>query len=412
MEVRMEGIAAIVLAGNKKIRRELRRKKRRGFYYRLRNPKLWLSSRERLENAITSSINRDDYIVGENKSLLYLHPDLIQQENINFLKRVLYFAGKTGDRVYRRNKEDLLHFLSEEGITPISLVVRALKGSNYIDSSRIVVVGPGNQIRRELGSRDIQDIIVVDQGNSLGENILKGAKELRNFGYDKDYTLMIGGDVPLVTSSSIDDLMACINDRGGEPDLFYGVGSRKEVGEFIKNNGIEHMGIVGPNHPKKGNLNKFGFPIIDDIPLFGKKDHQTHMMIGNVFLYRTRSINRKFIDRFYKLRKMAANPLTYPYLIWNFGSPLIRSLRWKMNVTDAEASFDQITGVQMKLFPVHPEVAMDMDSYSDLRRLSALHFHRTGGDRDLERDFKDYVKNKRKRARIMKKGKKGRKDRK
>ena len=397
MEVRMEKIAVIVLAGNKKIKKELRRKKRRSFYRRIKNPRLWITTRARIESSIASTINRDDYIVGENKSLLYLHPDLISQRNLNFLKTVLYFAGKTGDRVFRKNKEDLLHFLSKEGITSISLVIKALQGSRYIDQERIVVVGPKTQIEKEMRSRHIGGPIVVDQGDSLGENILRGTEKLRSSGYNKDYVLMMGGDVPLVTSSSVDDMFGWIEKRGGEPDIFYGIGSREEVGEFITEHGVDDMGKVGPNHPKKGNLNKFGFPLIDDVAIFEEEDHQVHMMIGNVFLYKTRSINRKFIDRFYRLRKMAANPFTYPYLIWHFGGPILRCIRWKMNVTATEATFTQVTGVEIKLFPVHPEVALDLDSYSDLRRLSALHFHRMGGSRDLERDFKKYVKSKKKR---------------
>ncbi|MEA3559976.1 MAG: hypothetical protein U9R75_12050, partial [Candidatus Thermoplasmatota archaeon] len=106
MDVRMEKIAAIVLAGNKKIKKELRRTKRKSFYHRIRDPRSWITTQARIENSIASTINRDDYIIGENKSLLYLHPDLISQRNLNFLKRVLYFAGKTGDRVFKKNKAD------------------------------------------------------------------------------------------------------------------------------------------------------------------------------------------------------------------------------------------------------------------------------------------------------------------
>ncbi|MFO8051990.1 MAG: hypothetical protein R6V01_09900 [Thermoplasmatota archaeon] len=388
----MEKIAAVVLAGNKKIRKELRRSKRKGFYFRLRNPRLWLSPREKLETSFASTINRDDYIVGENKSLLYLHPDLVSQKNLNFLKRVLYFAGKTGNRMFRNNKRDLLRFLSKEGITPLSLVIRALKGSKHVHRNRIVVVGPKKQIERELSFRGIRGVAVVEQGSSLGQNMLRGSKKLKSMGCSNDHILFMGGDVPLVTSSSIDDAIGWVERRNGAPDIFYGLGSREEVGDFISENGLESMGKVGPNYPRKGNLNKFGLPLVDDIPIFGKEDQRVHMMMGNLLLYRSKRISKGFIDRFYGLRKMLANPLTYPFLIIHFGGPLFKCLRWKMTLSEAEETFGEKTGVKIKACPVHPEVALDMDSYSDLRRLSALYFHRKGCASDLEMNFKEFVK--------------------
>src|SRR5210317_1862967 len=99
---RFSKLGVVILAGNAKIRKQIRRKKRRGFFLRLLRPRYWLASRMEFESRLSSKINRDDYIVGENKSLLYIHPDLISQKNVNFLKRVLYFAGKTGDRFYRK----------------------------------------------------------------------------------------------------------------------------------------------------------------------------------------------------------------------------------------------------------------------------------------------------------------------
>ena len=81
-----EGIGVIVLAGNTRIKRQIRRRKRRGFFFRVARPNLWTVDRKVLEAKLTSKINRDDYIVGENKSLLYLHPDLISSKNLNFLK--------------------------------------------------------------------------------------------------------------------------------------------------------------------------------------------------------------------------------------------------------------------------------------------------------------------------------------
>jgi hypothetical protein len=355
------------------------------------------------ESRLSSRINRDDYIVGENKSLLYLHPDLIPQKNVNFLKRVLYFAGKTGDRFYRKNKRDLLQYLSQDGKTAISMVLRTLMVTEQLDKERIVVVGPRNQLRREVRKQGLDGITIIEQGDSIGENILIGKEGLMGLGYGEDYFLVVGGDVPMISPGSILDFMGSARDRGGDPDLFYGLGSRQEMATFITEHDLDHMGKVGPNRPQKGNFNKFGFPLVDDIPIFSEKGDRTNLMIGNMFLYRTSSADRSFVDRFYSVRKMFANPLTLPYLAWNWAGPLYRASKWRLTVSEAEEIFKDRTGISLTVCPVHPEVALDMDSYSDLRRLSALQFHREGKPHDLEMDFKNYIKTKRKERKKLKK---------
>jgi hypothetical protein len=163
------------------------------------------------------------------------------------------------------------------------------------------------------------------------------------------------------------------------------------------------MGKVGPNHPKKGNFNKFGFPLVDDVPIFGNRNDRINMMIGNIFIYRTRSVDREFIDRFYSVRKMFANPLTIPYLAWNWAKPLYRASKWRLLLSEAEAIFKDRTGISLAACAVHPELALDMDSYSDLRRLSALQFHREGKPHDLELDFKNYIREKKRERKERKK---------
>ncbi len=400
---RFSNIGVVVLAGNAKIHKQLRRKKRRDFFLRLLRPRYWLSSRLVFESKLSSKINRDDYIVGENKSLLYIHPDLIPQKNINFLKRVLYFAGKTGDRFYRKNKKDLLEYLSKEGKSSIYLVLNALLSTEVVDPERIVVVGPKEQLDKEMKKRGFDTVKVMGQGDSIGENILIGKEGIEKLGYDLDYFIVIGGDVPIMSPSSIMDFIRSAETREGDPDLFYGLGSRQEMAKFISEHDLDHMGRVGPNHPGKGNFNKFGFPVVDDVPIFGSKVAHVNMMIGNIFLYKTSSADSEFVDRFYSVRKMFANPLTLPYLVWNWTKPLYLASRWRLSLTQAEDIFQDRTGISISACAVHPELTLDMDSYSDLRRLSALQFHREGKPHDLELDFKNYIKQKRKERRKLKK---------
>lgn len=385
----------VVLAGNTRVKKMYRRRKRRGFFLRILDPTLWVATRDELESRLASKINRDDYIVGENKSLLLLHPDLISSKNLNFFKRVLYFAGKTGDRIYRRKKKDLLEYLSKDGRSAIYMVVKALLASDRLDKGMIVVVGPRDQLEKEIGERGIVDVTVIEQGRSLGENILKGKEELTRKGYDGDYFLVVGGDVPMISPASISDFLGSAKKRGGDPDIFFGMGSRQEMGAFISGHGLDRMGKVGPNRPKKGNFNKFGFPLVDDIGLFGQDNNRVNMMIGNLFLYKTGSVDSGFVNRFYSVRKMFANPLSLPYMAMNWARPLYRAAKWRLSLTEAERTFLSRTGIEIRLCSVNPEIALDMDSYTDLRRLSALRFHREGKTRDLELSFKEYVKKKR-----------------
>ncbi len=389
------GLATIILAGNAKIKRQLRRRRRRGLLYRISHPSLWRVDRKKLESSLASKINRDDYIVGENKALLYLHPDLISQNNINFLKRVLYFAGKTGDRIYRKNKRYLLEYLSGKGEASISIVLRAVHNCRQLDDDLAVVVGPSKQIRRELKRAGITGFKVREQGNSIGENILKGKNTLSDIGYHKKQLLVLGGDLPLVNSENLGKFIEKALEREGDPDIRFGMGSRQQLKKYIEDHELTSLGSVGPNYPKAGNLNKFGIPLIDDIGLFSKKNARNHLMMGNMFLVKFQSVDRRFIDRFYSLRKMGANPLTYPYLAYKFGYPIFKALRWKMKVTDAERTFKKATGVDVKVAPVTPDLTLDLDSYSDLRRLSALYFHRMRTSHDLEKDLKEYLKRKR-----------------
>lgn len=401
---RDERIGAIVLAGNTKIKKQLRRRKRRGVFYRIFKPSMWKMKRQDFEASLASKINKDDYIVGENKSLLYLHPELISQKNLNFLKRTLYFAGKTGDRIYRNNKKDLLEYLSRKGETSISLVAKSVLDSNSLDPSDCVIIGPKLQISRELKRCGIEGFNVEEQGDSIGDNVLIGKEVLSDRGFTGSNLLIIGGDIPLLTGESIDRFIEKALSRGEDPDIRYGMGSRRDLREFIKNYNLGSLGEVGPNYPKKGMLNKFGIPLIDDIGIFRKKDRLDQFMMGNLFMARFERINGSFIDRFYKLRKMGSNPLTYPYLIRKFFRPLLRSVRGKLYLSEAERLFKDITHVEIKVVPVDPTMTLDLDSYSDLRRLSMVRYQLQKTDHDLELELKQYLKGKKKKARKKLKG--------
>jgi hypothetical protein len=126
------------------------------------------------------------------------------------------------------------------------------------------------------------------------------------------------------------------------------------------------------------------------------KGEKGHIMVGNMFLYRTDRVNRALMDRFYSLRKMGASPFTYPSLIRHFGRPLVRSMRWKLSLSEVEAVATRFAGVGICMAPVAPEMALDIDSYTDMRRASVILYRRLKRTSDLERDLKLYAASKRK----------------
>jgi hypothetical protein len=397
----MEGdeVGVVILAGTPGAARQIRWKRRISLFRRIFDPRMWGGDRRLLETRIASVMNRDDYIWGENKPLLYLHPDLISQKNIRYFKRIETFARRSGERIYPRQKREMMRYLAREGITPLHLVIDSLVGSERIDSEKIVVVGPKIPIKKELEGFGNKDIKVARQGISIGENILIGKNNLDRMGYDKEYFLVIGADVPLADSNHIDDFIERAVERGGDADLYFGMGSRDELRKYIREVGVEHLGKVGPNHPKKGYLNKFGIPMIDDIGEFSEKGKKQELVVGNLFLYRTRSVNREFIDHLYSMRKMFANPFHYYRLITEFGRVFVKALLVKLSISDGEYEFNLQTGIEMMIVRVAPPMTLDIDSYSDLRRACAIKLKQSGKDRDLEFDFREYVRKKRKRKR-------------
>jgi hypothetical protein len=122
-------------------------------------------------------------------------------------------------------------------------------------------------------------------------------------------------------------------------------------------------------------------------------------MNANVLLYRTGSVDSRLVNRMYSLRKMFANPLVYPRLIYNFGPSLVRALRWKLTLSEGERLFARRLGIDLKVAPGPPLLALDLDSYTDLRRASAIQFGITGQASNLEVDFREYYRSMKKRSR-------------
>jgi hypothetical protein len=390
-------IGVVVLAGTSKAARHIRWKRRAGLLGRVLG---WRGdSKGILENRMTSWINRDDYIYGENKALLYLHPELVWGPNMAFFKRTINFARRSSERLYRKRRDELLSFLSKGGETSLEVVVRALEGSATIDPSMVVIVGPVDPIKAEMDNAGLSMRRIVKQGSSLGDNILIGKKALDEAGYHGDYFMTIGADMPLLDSSQVDSFIEGCRGRDCDPDIFYGMSSRTALGPVIDELGVSFLGKLGPNRPAKGNIQKFGIPAVDDLGLFGEVGAKVPLMNSNVLLYRTQHVNGKLINRLYSLRKMFANPFIYPRLIYNFGPPLFRALRWRMPLSEGERIFSDRVGIDLKVAPGHPLLALDLDSYTDLRRASAIRFGIKGKERSLEVDFRKYVKEARKRSR-------------
>jgi hypothetical protein len=96
---------------------------------------------------------------------------------------------------------------------------------------------------------------------------------------------------------------------------------------------------------------------------------------------------------------MFANPFHYYRLITEFGRVLVKAMLVKLSISDGEYEFNLQTGIEMMIVRVAPPMTLDIDSYSDLRRACAIKLKQSGKDRDLEFDFREYVRKKRKRKR-------------
>jgi len=395
-------VAAIVLAGTSKVARRIWFKRRAGIIGRVLG---WRGdSRGLLENRITSWVNRDDYIYGENKALLYLHPELVYDRNMAFFKRTINLARRTGDRLYRMRRDDLLHYLAMEGQSSLGIILDKLSRARSIDQENVVIVGPEGPIRGELSDRRLEGWNVARQGSSLGENIVIGKEALSSRGRKKEYILVMGADTPLMAPEHIDSFIeGCMEAEGGM-DIYYGMSLREELGPILEMYGVGDMGLPGPNRPARGNIKKFGFPFIDDQGLCGRRSERVHLMNANVFLYRESSFDRSFIDKQYSMRKMFSNPFIYPSLLATYGPTIFRFIRGRLTLTEGERIYRKNLGTMLKVVKAHPLFALDIDSFTDLRRASAIHFGTSRDEVDIEVDFKEYAKRKRSERRARRNG--------
>ncbi|MDG6224000.1 MAG: hypothetical protein QCI82_00640 [Candidatus Thermoplasmatota archaeon] len=386
-------VGVIILSGTSRAARHIRWKRRATLLGRLLG---WKGdSKGVLENRITSWVNRDDYIYGENKPLLYLHPDLVWGPNMAFFKRTVNLSGRTGIDVYRKRRSILRKYLSVKGVTSLEIVARSLSGSKLVDQKNIVVVGPVDPIKKELDRSGAKHIRIAKQGGSLGDNILIGRKALIGSGFKGGYIMILGGDMPLIDSGQIDSFVQACRARGGGPDMFYGMSSRKALGPRLEELDVVHLGRLGPNRPARGNIKKFGIQFIDDLGLFGPEGERVALMNSNLFLYKRSSFDPKTINRLYSMRKMFANPFIYHRLIRDFGIPLIRTLMWRLSLSEGEGIFSRTVGFKLNVVPTNPLLALDLDSFTDLRRASAILFGVKGERKDLEVGLKEYVKRRR-----------------
>lgn len=100
-------------------------------------------------------------------------------------------------------------FIQVGGRPLVAFVVSALQSARGI--GRIVVAGPTEELRRGLPT----EVLVVPDGGTIMDNVVNATGLLGS----QTLTLVVGADIPLLTSGVIDEFLAtCAKDQA---DLFY-----------------------------------------------------------------------------------------------------------------------------------------------------------------------------------------------
>lgn len=252
-----------------------------------------------------------------------------------------------------------------ENKTNLGFVIDALLDSSIVDGNFIVTVGP----EKELS--DFVDVVhVVDQGKSLGDNIVIGNHFLDERGYSGDYILYVSGDIPLISGDGVDNFLTSCHARG-YADAYIGVGSRKELCKFVKAKRIEQYGKIRKHQiPGKGYLNKFGVPLIDDCGVFYPNKTDDTFISSNTFLFHKGLLRSDLFNNVY-------HNIKFPWDIialkrYASFSDIKALCQGKWSVSQAEQFVYSFYGYDVKLVGTRPEFMLDTDSWEDIERNSHL----------------------------------------
>jgi hypothetical protein len=292
------------------------------------------SPKEGLKKWLVSQIYQESYISGINKAALrplslYLGEDTENKSNLDY-------------------------------------VVDALSDSLMVDNEFVVTVGLKDELSDVVNNRTH----LIEQGNSLGENMVKGNNFLQDIGYKGDHVLYICGDIPLISGYYL-DLFFEECQRRGSAEGYVGIGSRKQLRQFVTEKEIEQFGEVRDSQfPKRGYLNKFGIPLIDDSNIFYPTETYDEFVSGNTFLIHKSVLDDKLFNTFYHNIKF---PWNLKILLQNTSlSDTINLFKGRWTVSQAEEFIQSSYGYSMKLAAQKPEFMFDTDSHEDFARNSYL----------------------------------------
>lgn len=226
--------------------------------------------------------------------------------------------------------ERLEALISVAGRPMVQWVIDAIEASMSAD--RIVVVGPSEELRQRVSGGNL---VLVDSGDSILENVKRGAKHVRS----SRRTLVATSDIPLLTGEAIDDFVARCKDDSVQ--VFYSI-VRKEAIERVYS-GISRTYVT-----------------IKDGTFTG----------GNLMLLDSDIFERygEVIDRAISLRK---KPVEMCRLLGL--RCIVKYLFRSLSVADIERRVEQMLGLRGRgIVSDFPGVGVDVDKPEDYHRIQEI----------------------------------------
>ena len=295
--------------------------------------------REYWEKTFNNFIYRNRFIIGKNKALLPM--------------------SKPNGRIY----------------TTLDFMIREQKAAVQIDEDHVVAVGPKDDIEKKL---QVEDATVVEQGDNIGQNILRAAEKIIERGYRGKYILLTTGDNPIPDARSYDDAISSFRDICKEGDEVYcGLVDKSALGVWITENRLERFGIVKNEHHEPGKkrpkLHKYGFRFSDYDGLVEEGRHPV-LTYGNIFVMDRDSLLRDDAEdkanHLFSLKRTVIDPRNWFRLLTETGTDILKLVKGELSIPELEEKFEHYEGIKAKVFVVPEQFALDFDLRVDWWRAS------------------------------------------
>ena len=264
--------------------------------------------------------------------------------------------------------------------TTIDLMLQEQRASRLIDAERILVVGPAEEIKSNIHTRDA---VVVEQGKTIGDNFIRTARMMYEEGYDGEFVLLTTGDNPIPTAKEYDMALSGWRKRVKEGiEVYCGVVNKTELGIWILKNKLERYGASAEDYPHpfryRRNLHKYGFRFKDYNGLI-EDEEQPILTYGNFFVVHRDAIERvdaiDKLNQLFGLKRAVIDPRNWADLFRKTGADIVRLVRGKLTIEEMETKIQRYLDVNTRLFLIPEEFALDIDFKVDWKRAIAYIGH-------------------------------------